>query len=138
MGRHEGAPLSAMRVTDHGIEKAVSVILRTGVVISGLIVLCGGIYYLARHGREPVDYHAFKGRTASGHYVVAILQGALRWQGRSIIQLGVLCLIATPIVRVAVSLVGFALERDRTYMLITAVVLAILLYSLIYGTPGAA
>ena len=127
-----------MRVTDHGIERIVSIVLRTGVVLSGLIVLFGGIYFLARHGYEPADYHTFKGQTASGHYLVEIIRGALRWQGRSIIQLGVLCLIATPIVRVSVSLVGFALERDRTYVLITFFVLVILLYSLISGAVGAA
>lgn len=85
-----------MEVTDHGIEKIVSVVLRTGVIFSGLIVMCGGIYFLARHGHEPADYHTFKEQTSSGHYIAEVILGALRWQGRSIIQLGVLCLIATP------------------------------------------
>jgi uncharacterized membrane protein len=127
-----------MRVTDQNIERVVSTVLRTGVMISGLVVLFGGIYFLTRHGREPVNYHTFQGKTSSGHYIVEIVRGALRLQGRSIIQLGVLCLIATPIVRVVVSLIGFALERDRTYVLITSLVLAILLYSLISGAAGAA
>jgi uncharacterized membrane protein len=127
-----------VRVTDQSIEKVVSVVLRTGVIISGFIVLLGGIYFLVRHGREPVNYHTFQGQTFSGHYIVEIVRGALRLQGRSIIQLGVLCLIATPIVRVVVSLIGFALERDRTYVLITSLVLVILLYSLISGAAGAA
>ena len=52
------------------------------------------------------------------------------------IQLGILLLIATPIARVALSLIGFAVERDRKYMLITAIVLAVLLYSLITGGAG--
>jgi uncharacterized membrane protein len=127
-----------MRVTDQNIERVVSTVLRTGVMISGLVVLFGGTYFLTRHGREPVNYHTFQGKTSSGHYIVEIVRGALRLQGRSIIQLGVLCLIATPIVRVVVSLIGFALERDRTYVLITSLVLAILLYSLISGAAGAA
>ena len=107
-------------------------------MISGLIVLLGGIYFLTRHGREPANYHVFKAQTFAGHYIPEILRGALQFQGRSIIQLGVLCLIATPIVRVIVSLIGFALERDRTYVLITSIVLAVLLYSLISGAAGAA
>jgi uncharacterized membrane protein len=44
-----------------------------------------------------------------------------------------LLLIATPILRVAFSLVGFAIERDRAYVIITSIVLAVLLYSLISG-----
>ena len=125
-----------MTVTDQGIEKVVSIVLRTGVVLSGSVVLLGGIYFLARHGGEPVDYHIFKAQTLPARYVVEIVRGALELRGQFIIQLGVLCLIATPILRVAVSLIGFALERDRTYALITAFVLTILLYSLISGAAG--
>ena len=127
-----------MPVTDQGIEKVVSVVLRTGVILSGSVVLLGGIYFLLRHGSEPVNYRVFQAQTFSGHYIVEIVRGALQLRGRSIIQLGALCLIATPIVRVIVSLIGFALERDRTYVLITSIVLVILLYSLISGAAGAA
>ena len=52
---------------------------------------------------------------------------------KPLIQAGILLLIATPIARVIVSLVGFALERDGTYVAITAIVLTVLLYSLISG-----
>jgi len=45
-------------------------------------------------------------------------------------QAGLLVLIATPVVRVMASVVGFVLERDRLYAAITIVVLAILLVSL--------
>jgi uncharacterized membrane protein len=61
----------------------------------------------------------------------------LALRARSIIQLGVLLLVATPIVRVAFSIVGFALEGDRLYVVITSLVLAILLCSLIGGAAGA-
>ena len=49
------------------------------------------------------------------------------------IQLGLLVLIATPIARVAFSLVAFALQRDRIYVIVTLIVLAVLLYSLTGG-----
>ena len=52
-------------------------------------------------------------------------------RGRGLIQLGLLFLIATPIARVALSIVGFAIERDHLYVTFTVVVLAILLYSLL-------
>jgi uncharacterized membrane protein len=47
-----------------------------------------------------------------------------------------LFLIATPIVRVAFSIVGFAMERDRMYVVFTLIVLAILLYSLLGSGLG--
>lgn len=49
----------------------------------------------------------------------------------AITQLGLLVLIATPVVRVAFSVIGFALERDRLYVAITLAVLAVLLASLL-------
>ncbi len=52
------------------------------------------------------------------------------------IQLGLLLLIATPIARVAFSVVGFAIERDRMYVVFTLIVLAILLYSLLGSGVG--
>jgi uncharacterized membrane protein len=49
---------------------------------------------------------------------------------QDIIQFGLLLLILTPVARVAFSLAGFALERDGTYVALTSIVLAILIYSL--------
>ena len=46
---------------------------------------------------------------------------------------GLLLLIATPVARVALSLVAFVLQRDRLYVGITAFVLALLLASLVGG-----
>ena len=40
-------------------------------------------------------------------------------------------MIATPLVRVAFAVVAFALQRDRTYVTVTLIVLSLLLYSLL-------
>lgn len=45
-------------------------------------------------------------------------------------QLGLVVLLATPVVRVAASVVAFAMEGDRLYAAITLVVLLILLTSI--------
>jgi uncharacterized membrane protein len=126
--------MSLPKMTDENIERMVSVLLRTGVLIAGVVVFGGGILYLLRHGRELAYHHTFHGQPAIDRVVVQIFTGAVALRARSIIQLGVLALIATPILRVAFSLVGFALERDRTYVIVTAIVLCVLLYSLISGT----
>ena len=62
-----------------------------------------------------------------------IAGGAFHLRSRWIIQLGILCLIATPIMRVALSLVAFALQRDRLYVVITLIVLGLLLAGLLGG-----
>ena len=121
-------------MTDERLEIIVANLLRAGVMASAAVVLGGGILYGIRHGGEIAAYSQFRGEPAEYRLVPAIVSGALRGSARSIIQLGLLLLIATPVARVAVSIAGFALEKDRTYALITLLVLAILLYSLI-GKP---
>ena len=125
-------------ISDLDIERMVSVLLRTGVLISGAVVLAGGVFFLSGHGSEPISVSKFVGQPNIDRYAPEVLRGAFSGRARSIIQLGILLLIATPIARVALSLVGFARERDGKYMIITAIVLAVLLYSLISGAAGAA
>jgi uncharacterized membrane protein len=52
------------------------------------------------------------------------------------VQLGILLLIGVPIVRVACTLVAFVLQRDRTYVFITVIVLALLMYGLFFGVAA--
>lgn len=125
--------MSAPKVNDATIERMVGVLLRAGVIISGSVVLAGGVYYLARHGGDPANYRDFQGQPAIDRIVSEIMAGAVSLRARSVIQLGILLLIATPIARVALCLVAFAFERDRVYVTITAIVLLVLLFSLITG-----
>lgn len=121
------------KVTDQSIKQMVSRLLLAGVLVSGGIVLVGGIYFVFRHASEPTDFHVFHGEPSIDRIPSEFVKGAIHGRARSIIQLGILALIATPILRVAVSLVGFAFEKDRTYVIVTAIVLATLLFSLITG-----
>jgi len=125
------------KLTDDDIERMVSLVLGTGVSIAAAVAFVGGVYFLLRHGGEHVNYRAFTGQPSIDRHAHEIIKGAFSGRARSSIQLGILLLIATPIVRVAVSLVGFTLERDRKYVVITAIVLAVLLYSLITGSASA-
>jgi uncharacterized membrane protein len=58
-----------------------------------------------------------------------LAEGLRALRPQAIAQLGLLVLVATPIVRVMTSLISFALEGDRLYVLLTTIVLAILLAS---------
>jgi uncharacterized membrane protein len=99
---------------DRQLEIVLGNLLRAGVLLSAAIVLAGACVYLSRHAHEHANYRVF-----------------INGRGRGLIQLGLLFLIATPIARVAFSIVGFAMERDRMYVVFTVIVLAILLYSLL-------
>jgi uncharacterized membrane protein len=64
------------------------------------------------------------------HGVASVLSGLGQWDGRTLIQLGILALVATPVIRVLFSVLAFAVQRDRLYVPVTMIVLAILLYGL--------
>ena len=117
--------------TDERVEKLLGTLLLTGVMISGLVVLIGGGLYLLRYGRDPVHYENFDPQQASLHGIVEVGKFALRGDGRAIIEIGLLLLIATPVMRVVFSMVAFALEKDRLYVVLTLIVLVILLLSLL-------
>jgi uncharacterized membrane protein len=111
-------------------------LLRCGVVLSAAIVLAGACIYLSRHAHEHADYRIFRGEPSDFRTIRGVIQSVIGGHGRGLIQLGLLVLIATPIVRVAFSIVGFALERDRMYVVFTVIVLAVLLYSLLGSGLG--
>jgi uncharacterized membrane protein len=67
------------------------------------------------------------------HSVRQVLAGVRDMRGRGIVMLGLLLLIATPVMRVAVSIFGFVYEHDRKYVVITSVVLVLLLLSFALG-----
>jgi uncharacterized membrane protein len=116
--------------SDRRLEAAVGNILRIGVMAAAAIVTAGGILYLVRHGREAISLNSFTGEPKEFSSVSGIARAALSGRGRGLIQLGLLILIATPVLRVALSVVGFALERDRLYAAVTLLVLGFLLFSL--------
>jgi uncharacterized membrane protein len=123
--------------TDERVESIIGKFLRIGVTMAAGVVGIGGIVYLFRHGFDLVQYSVFRGEPSDLRNGAGILKGVFAFQGRSVIQLGVLMLIATPVLRVAFSVLAFGLQRDRAYVLITFLVLGILLFSLAGGAPGA-
>jgi uncharacterized membrane protein len=94
-------------------------------------VLLGGILYLVQHGSETPNYSQFHGVPDSLNTVSGIAAGALHGSALAIIQFGLLMLIATPVARVVFSVFAFLYERDYLYVVISAIVLAVLAYSLI-------
>src|SRR5579864_7220283 len=116
---------------DERLERIVSTLLRTGVLLSALVVLAGGVCFLSQQGNLRPDYRVFHPAPDAYRSIHGVIRATPTGDCRAIIQLGLLLLIATPIARVAFSLAAFWLERDWRYVALTALVLAILLYSLV-------
>ena len=113
--------------------------LRFGVMLACAITLVGGILYLWQQGGILPDYIPtpdnlpFKGVEQNLRSFSSILQGILEFDGASIIQFGVLVLIATPVLRVAISAVAFLIEKDYLYVIITLIVLGIIIANMFLG-----
>ncbi|MBN9656769.1 MAG: DUF1634 domain-containing protein [Acidobacteria bacterium] len=126
-----------MAPSDLKLQQIISATLRGGVIVAASAGLIGGLLYL--FSRPPVPMFAtFTGSGtpyASPSEVLRLAFAAhgegLEARGLAIAQLGILSLLLTPILRVAFSIVGFAMERDRTYVLITAAVLVALTGSIL-------
>ena len=120
-------------LTDEQMDRIISILLRSGVLISALVVLVGGIFYLIRYGTALPEYGLFRGEPADLRSVSGIIKDVLSFDSRVVIQFGLLLLVATPVARVAFSILAFALQRDSTYVVVTLIVLGVLLYSLTGG-----
>jgi uncharacterized membrane protein len=136
---------------DDIVARRIGTLLRVGVIAAAALILLGGAIYLFNHGADPAeDRSTFRPMPPELSRPVAILRGALLGQatpenpqgpalpagqgrGRALIQLGLLLLIATPVMRVVVSIYAFARERDGLYVAFTVLVLVVLLYGLFSG-----
>jgi uncharacterized membrane protein len=115
---------------DRRLETIIGQLLRAGVLLAAATVFAGGVLYLVQHHGDPANYHDFIAGAANSRSVSGIVVSAAHGQSEAIIALGLLLLILTPIARVAVALVGFLLERDRLYAVVSLIVLLILAISL--------
>ncbi|HET9109612.1 MAG TPA: TSUP family transporter [Ktedonobacterales bacterium] len=106
-------------------EVMISNVLRGGVLLSAAVILVGvALYYIQPH---PAGKSALTYPHTLGDVIPSVLSGS----PEAIITLGLLVLLATPVLRVAVSIGAFALEHDWRYVFITTLVLALLLCSIL-------
>ncbi len=116
---------------DRALDTKIGILLRSGVLLSASVIALGGLIYFIQSGNTVVSYHHFTGTPASLRLIPEILQGAAHGNGLAVIQFGILLLMATPVARVAFSVIAFAYEHDWQYVVISGIVLAVLMYSLI-------
>ena len=117
--------------TDHDLDLSVAAMLRFGVNLAAIVVFFGGVLLL-RHPRIPApNFSHFQVGNIELTTLKGIFHGVMQAQPQSIIQLGLVLLIATPVARVVLCVFGFARQRNRLYVAVSFAVLMILTYSLI-------
>jgi len=118
-------------MTAKTMERIVGRLLQTGVLLSAAVVIAGGVWLLSRSGSAVVDFRQFRAEPSELRSVSTLLETAAHPKPEAVIQFGLMLLIATPVARVIFTMIAFALQRDRAYVVITTIVLAVLAYSLV-------
>src|SRR3954465_6484359 len=95
--------------TDDQIEKLMGNLLRYGVLIAAIVICIGATFYFAQHGNAIPNYRKFTGEPKRFTEFRSVWTSLLNGRGRSIIQMGLFILIATPIARIIFSVVGYVL-----------------------------
>src|SRR5262245_30398064 len=118
-----------MMLTDKQLDQIVGNVLRGGVLIAFVIVAAGGFSYLLQHHADSELYTHFSGagdlQTLGG-----IWRSLKVFDSGGLIQFGLVVLIATPVLRVVMAVLGFALTGDRLYFFVSLAVCSILVYSI--------
>jgi len=125
-----GAAAVGGKVDDKSVEIFLGKLLRWGVLLAALVVFVGGVWFLAESYDVPQNYRTFRSEPVELRAVPQIVHQAMTLRPLGLIQFGLLLLIATPVARVLFSVLGFALERDWMYVLLTLLVLGLLVYTL--------
>ena len=120
-----------MMLSTKKMEVVIGLLLTIGTLVSAAIVMLGGILYLLQYGGESVHIELLQSNAAYTN-LTSIWQAACAFSPLGIIEIGVLALVATQSLRVAL-LVGFyAIIRDYGFVLISLFILIMLVSSFIW------
>jgi uncharacterized membrane protein len=135
-------PSATTPIADHDprvrqVELTISYLLRGGVVLSILLIVAGTIITFAQqpsYVSQPSELQRLiTPGTKFPHTLPDLMAALSQFRGEAVVTLGLLVLIATPVMRVAISILAFIYQGDRVFTLITTVVLCLLLLSLVLG-----
>lgn len=109
----------------------LGLILQAGIFISTALVMVGGIIFLSQHGSENLKSEL----VSSINYDIDMLT---IWHSKNLfssvglIELGLLCLVATQVFRVGLLCYFYAISRDYWFVFFSVFILCVILYSLIW------
>ena len=121
----------------HRVELLISNLLRVGVAASVLLIAAGTLVSFLHHPaywKSSDELHQLiHPRAPFPHTLRGVIAGLRSIDGQSIVALGLLVLIATPVMRVLISVIAFLQEHDRLYTMITLLVFCLLILSMVLG-----
>ncbi|MDP9960493.1 DUF1634 domain-containing protein [Chryseobacterium lathyri] len=119
--------------TDVDLNRSVGNLLRLGVILSVATSLIGFIKLFMEGFKMPKKYTSLDMGSSSEKVWTMFWNSLCKGEGMAIIQLGILLLIFTPLVRIIFALIGYLKEKDYVYVVISSIVLAIMAISFFTG-----
>lgn len=119
--------------TDADLNRSVGNLLRLGVILSVVTSLIGFIKLFTEGFKMPRKYNLLEMGNSSEKVWGTFWNSLIKGEGMAIIQLGILLLIFTPLVRIIFALIGYLKEKDYVYVIISLIVLAIMTVSFLTG-----
>lgn len=112
------------------MDRLISLILIIGTLISVLLVMLGGTLYLLQNGNESLRLELLQ-NTIYPRGMKSVWLTALSFSPLGMIELGLLLLVITQILRVGLLAWFYAYMRDYWFTSISVFILLMLLYSFI-------
>ncbi|MBD3905665.1 DUF1634 domain-containing protein [Chryseobacterium sp. Ch-15] len=119
--------------TDVDLNRSVGNLLRLGVILSVITSLVGFVKLFMEGFEMPKKYKLLDMGTSSDKVWSHFWETLCKGEGMAIIQLGILMLIFTPLMRIIFALIGYLKEKDYVYVIISSIVLAIMAISFFTG-----
>lgn len=119
------------------VEVMLGTLLRVGVLLSFLVIIVGIVITIMHNPSFLSDPEVTRKIIGAGDgypsTIGGLFQGLAVLNGRSIIVLGLVLLILTPVFRVVASIIAFFAQRDWLYTVLTTGVLLVLIISFLIG-----
>jgi uncharacterized membrane protein len=116
------------------INDAIGLALRVGVLLSAAIILIGVVLVFAHQGSNGFSLSQIatpNSRVNSSVFQPSeVMEGLSKLNGLDYVYLGLMVLIATPIIRVVLGIAQFVKERNKLYTIITVIVLFNLMFAI--------
>ena len=107
------------------LNRLVAYLLRVGVILGASLALIGLTLWATQGFGNPGPIGSYD--------ILSVFDSAWTGSASGIVYLGIIILMATPILRVSLSTLYFSKERDGKFVAITLIVLAMLLFALFSG-----
>lgn len=110
------------------LEASLATLLTAGTALAAAVLFLGLASYLRSDSTRTLDFRTFNPARHSS--VFSVFRDAMKLEGAGIMQLGVVLLILTPVMRVLFTLFAFLYKRDWLYVVVTVIVLSVLVFGL--------